>query len=344
MQSGQPAKGLIVGNSGHSGAGYAVSSSQAVASRRQYQWWRETVSDTHLGWDLPARREARFSGRIAQHRLGQMQLLVCSCDPCNGNRGKAHLARADEAYYGILYLLRGRERLVQGGADIDLRAGFFTLWDSTRPIDFTVPDLLQKITLLIPQHILDAALPAARHLAGQVIDGRQGVGALFATHLRALVRETRDGAPEATDPILRATFDLLAAAFKPAAAGLGGGSGDMLRARIRDFILSRLGDPELEPGMVATALGVSLRHLHRVFAAGGCPLDRWIWRQRLERCRQDLVNLPREPVSQIAFRWGFSDAAHFSRAFRDQFSVTPTQFRRLGDMAVAPGLVTNLPH
>ena len=340
----QPGKGAVIGDSGQKGAGYAVSSSQAVTAQRQYQWWRETVSDTHLGWDLPARRDAAFSGRIAQHRLGEMQLLVCDCDPCNGNRGKAHLARADEAYYGILYLLRGRERLVQGGSDIDLRAGFFTLWDSTRPIDFTVPDPLQKITLLIPQHLLEAALPAARHLTGQAIDGRQGVGALFATHLRALVRETRDGAPEATDPILRATFDLLAAACKPAASGLGSGPGDLLRVRIRDFILSRLGDPELEPGMIAAALGVSLRHLHRVFAAGGCPLDRWIWRQRLERCRQDLLNRPPEPVSQIAFRWGFSDAAHFSRAFRGQFGVTPTQFRRLPDASMLPGLGARLPH
>jgi AraC-like DNA-binding protein len=322
----------------------AVSSSQTVAAQRQYQWWREAVSDTHLGWDLPARRESRFSGRIAQQRLGEMQMLICACDPCQGARGKAHLARADDAYYGILYLLRGRERLVQGNTDIDLRSGFFTLWDSTRPIGFEVPTALQKITLLIPQRLLDAALPSARHLAGQVIDGRQGVGALFATHLRALARETRDGAPGATDPISRATFDLLAAAFSPAAAELGGGAGELLRARIRDFILGRLGDPELEPGMIAAALGLSLRHLHRVFAAGGCPLDRWIWRQRLERCRQDLLNLPLEPVSQIAFRWGFSDAAHFSRSFRGQYGLTPRQLRRQGDVLPPPDPAARLPH
>lgn len=302
------------------------SSSHSVAPQRQYAWWRETVSDTHLGWDLPARRDAVFAGSIAQQPLGQSQLLLCSCDPCNGSRRRPQLARADEAYYGILYLLRGRERLVQAGHEIDLATGYFTLWDSTRPLDFVVPDRLQKITLLVPQKTLDAALPQARNLTGRAIDGRTGIGALFATHLRALARETRDGMP-ATESVLRATFDLLSAALLPAEVGEGGHYGEAIRARIRDFILARLGDPELEPEMIATAIGLSLRQLHRVFAGGGATIERWIWRQRLERCRQDLLLQPKVAISQVAFRWGFSDAAHFSRTFRAQFGTTPSHYR-----------------
>jgi AraC-like DNA-binding protein len=305
------------------------SSSQAVAPQRQYAWWREAVSDTHLGWDLPSRRETVFAGRIAQQRLGPLQLLLCSCDPCNGSRQRPQLARSDEAYFGILYLLRGRERLVQAGRDIDLAPGFFTLWDSTRPIDFHVPDPLQKITLLVPQRVLEAALPQARHLTGQAIDGRQGVGALFTTHLRALLREGRDGLAIA-EPIMRATFDLLAAALQPAEAGEGGGYGEAVRGRIRDYILQHLTDPALDPEMIANGMGLSLRQLHRIFAGGGATLERWIWQQRLERCRQDLLLEPKLPVSQIAFRWGFSDAAHFSRAFRGQFGTTPSQCRAKG--------------
>jgi AraC-like DNA-binding protein len=305
------------------------SSSQSVALSRQYAWWRETVSDTHLGWELPARRETAFAGRIAQQRLGPLQLLLCSCDPCSGSRHRAQLAQADEAYFGVLYLLRGRERLVQAGRDVDLAPGFFTLWDSTRPIDFQVPDPLQKITLLVPQRVLEAALPQARYLTGQAIDGRQGVGALFTTHLRALLREARDGLAT-TDPVLRATFDLLAAALRPAEVGAADGYGEAVRGRIRNDILRHLADPGLNPEMIANRMGLSLRQLHRIFAGGGVTIERWIWQQRLERCRQDLLAQPKLPVSQIAFRWGFSDAAHFSRAFRGQFGTTPTLFRTRG--------------
>jgi AraC-like DNA-binding protein len=310
------------------------SSSHSVAPQQQYAWWRETVSDTHLGWDLPAKREAAFAGRIAQQSLGQSQLLLCSCDPCTGSRRRPQLAQAGEAYYGILYLLRGRERLVQAGRDIDLAPGFFTLWDSTRPIDFAVPDRLQKMTLLVPQKMLDAVLPEARNLTGRAIDGRTGIGALFATHLRALARETRDGMP-AAEPVLRATFDLLAAALQPAEAEMGSPYGEAIRGRIRDFILANLGDPELEPEMIATAIGLSLRQLHRVFAGGGATIERWIWHQRLERCRQDLLLLPKAAISQIAFRWGFSDAAHFSRSFRAQYGMTASRYRLTAGMAAS---------
>ena len=33
-------------------------------------------------------------------------------------------------------------------------------------------------------------------------------------------------------------------------------------------------------------------------------------------------------ISDVAFRWGFNDAGHFSRAFKDQFGVTPREYRQ----------------
>ena len=34
------------------------------------------------------------------------------------------------------------------------------------------------------------------------------------------------------------------------------------------------------------------------------------------------------PVGAVAGRWGFLDAAHFSRSFRDAFGVSPSDWRR----------------
>jgi AraC-like DNA-binding protein len=33
-------------------------------------------------------------------------------------------------------------------------------------------------------------------------------------------------------------------------------------------------------------------------------------------------------IGEIAFSWGFSDLSHFSRRFRDQFGMTPSEARR----------------
>ncbi|MEV4179337.1 helix-turn-helix domain-containing protein [Nonomuraea sp. NPDC049709] len=56
----------------------------------------------------------------------------------------------------------------------------------------------------------------------------------------------------------------------------------------------------------------------------------WVRRRRLERCRQDLRDPAQQdrPVAAIGARWGFLSAAHFSRAFRDAYGVSPGESRR----------------
>jgi AraC-like DNA-binding protein len=36
------------------------------------------------------------------------------------------------------------------------------------------------------------------------------------------------------------------------------------------------------------------------------------------------------PIGDIAYRFGFSDAARFSHAFRKRFGVSPSEYRRQG--------------
>jgi AraC-like DNA-binding protein len=59
------------------------------------------------------------------------------------------------------------------------------------------------------------------------------------------------------------------------------------------------------------------------------PLGHTIWAQRLEACRRELGD-PQQghrSISDIAFGWGFNDAAHFSRAFRERFGLSPREWR-----------------
>lgn len=58
-------------------------------------------------------------------------------------------------------------------------------------------------------------------------------------------------------------------------------------------------------------------------------LSRLIWKMRLDACRRDLADprLRDRSVSDIAFSWGFNNAAHFSRSFRDEYGVSPREWR-----------------
>jgi AraC-like DNA-binding protein len=102
-----------------------------------------------------------------------------------------------------------------------------------------------------------------------------------------------------------------------------------LRPRIEHFIETHLPEPSLNPAVIAESVGISVRHLHRIFAAKGCTVTEWIRERRLERCRSDLADpcLRERSITDVAFFWGFSDSAHFSHCFRQEFGVSPRQFR-----------------
>ena len=127
---------------------------------------------------------------------------------------------------------------------------------------------------------------------------------------------------------------LLALLRGPAAAGAEAGGATAAQAallhRIHQSIERQLDDPDLTPARAAEALGISERYLHRLFEGTGSSFAQTLRERRLLRSRLDLSN-PAEAhgtVSEIAFRCGFADAAHFSRAFRDRFGLSPRAFRQ----------------
>ena len=100
-------------------------------------------------------------------------------------------------------------------------------------------------------------------------------------------------------------------------------------ARIKRCIDARLDDPALSVGVLAAELGMSASQIHRVFKSEPLTLSQYIWDRRLEACSRDLLD-PREAgraVGEIAYGRGFSDAAHFSRAFRERFGCSPRDWR-----------------
>ncbi|MDZ4212618.1 MAG: helix-turn-helix domain-containing protein, partial [Methylotenera sp.] len=55
---------------------------------------------------------------------------------------------------------------------------------------------------------------------------------------------------------------------------------------------------------------------------------------RLEKCRKEILEYPYEPLSVIAFKWGFNDMSHFSRAFKKRFGMRPTELKRYASEAI----------
>ncbi|MET7755881.1 helix-turn-helix domain-containing protein [Streptomyces sp. NPDC005389] len=97
----------------------------------------------------------------------------------------------------------------------------------------------------------------------------------------------------------------------------------------KDLANRRLADPGLSPAMLARELNVSVRTLHRAFAAVGEQVTTYIRHRRLHEARLALAQPSgRLSVSELAAHWQFADGSHFTRAFKKRYGQTPTEYAR----------------
>ena len=105
---------------------------------------------------------------------------------------------------------------------------------------------------------------------------------------------------------------------------------DLQRARVKKYIESKLDDPDLSLETIAEACSMSLRSLHRAFAADPAgSVSKYLWTRRLNRCAVDLRDRTQvhRQVTDICFTWGFNSTSHFSRMFKEQFGASPRDYR-----------------
>ncbi|WP_420717566.1 helix-turn-helix transcriptional regulator [Emcibacter sp.] len=70
--------------------------------------------------------------------------------------------------------------------------------------------------------------------------------------------------------------------------------------------------------------------LYKVFSETGHTVAGYIRQQRLINARVELGKPSAQDISitVLAFRCGFNDTSHFSKAFRQEFGISPSECRQ----------------
>ncbi|GGV46139.1 hypothetical protein GCM10010293_54380 [Streptomyces griseoflavus] len=102
-----------------------------------------------------------------------------------------------------------------------------------------------------------------------------------------------------------------------------------LTLRIKHYIREHLSDPDLSAARIAAAHGISVRHLYAVLSRAGISLGDWIRARRLDACKRELAGPAgrSRTVAAIGRSWGFTNATHFSRVFKDAYGMPPRAWR-----------------
>ena len=287
-----------------------------------FEEWREQMS-AGAGLEVASEfvGDFRISGQGTP--LGPVDLQVKSFRSAVARRLRG--TAVDDRTYQIVLPLRGSLRASWGGREAEVGAGDLYADDMARAdrYEFSAPDeqgLFEMVVIGVPKALLPRN---ARHeqLLGQRMSGTEGPGAL----LRGFITELVNGKGRFVD--LATVF--LSCPDGDGTINPGERNRNALTLEIKRFIQVNLADTELSPRLIAAAHHISVSYLHRLFQEQESSVAAWIKIRRLERVRRDLADpmLAGIPIHGIAARWGFPDAAGFSRSFRAAYGMPAKDFR-----------------
>jgi AraC-like DNA-binding protein len=301
---------------------------------RRLAAWADVLADTHLAFDVLASPGAssEFRGAVIRRRLGDLTLVDCAATPFIGHRSDAVIEggleqRRHESIVGFQFVGRGVEVVREGGRELAVSAGDVVLWDGLQPTDVEIVESFYKRTLIFPR---DRVLALCPRLAEQEVfpslDGN-GPARLLVRYMNALVLELPRLDEPARAAAAGAALELLRGAIEPTLPTTRAATRAAMRAEIGRYVRTHLQDATLGPASIAHAYSMSIRALHALFEDVEESVAGLVRSERLARCMEDLRRPSGGSVTEIAFRWGFSDAAHFSRLFKRAFGATPSVVR-----------------
>jgi AraC-like DNA-binding protein len=302
----------------------------SVAS--SFEHWKQLVAESFVPLAARTSDVDGFRGQMRSRVLDRMSIVEVSGSSYEVNRTQALIAEAGERYFKLNLQLEGTGILVQDNREALLRPGDLAIYDTNRPYTLAFEEAARTMVVMFPCDALSLPTDYVGQLAAVRMPGSTGLSGIVGNFIRQLsenleVLSGPSGSRLATNALdlvstmLHAEMDIAPDRMKPQM---------LLATSAREYIEANLSDPQLSPASIASAHFISTRHLHNVFHESGTTVASWIRSRRLDGAQRELKDPLHagKPVGAVAANWGFLDAAHFSRTFRDAFGVSPSDWRR----------------
>lgn len=287
-------------------------------------------SQAHLSatWHV-ARPSPATTAQLAHAAADDLALLQMRARGLAGAFSAQEQAEGCGLLFGVMFMTQGGQSIRMNRSSVALAAGDVAIWRSDVSCDFETHEGVEKLQVLIPGEIMHqhwpCLVPDSAHLE---VKAHSALTALSRGFLESLWRQKDYLSPAELHAAIHAAIDLLEKGQHIAPAR--SRHPDRLTP-ILQFLDEALADPALSPSTIAQQFGYSLRSLHALFARHGKTVSCEIRERRLERCRLALTSLnPEASISDLAMRWGFLDASHFSKLFKARYGMGPRAYRGRG--------------
>jgi AraC-like DNA-binding protein len=297
-------------------------------------YWNDLVAEVFSPMETQAVRPDEFEAEVRYTPLGRMGLANAISEPAQVHRLAKHVARSREQHYFLHTQIDGKLLVEQDGKEALLTQGDLVLTDSAQPYSLSYAEPCSTLVLIIPPEEIKRRLPSVDDLLGVKLSGRKGLSHTTSVMLRSVWERVREGdefPPDVGERIGASLLDVFATSWIDTAGVRIAESATSLsrRIRIKRYIEANLRDPELTARSVAAAFGISPRYLHIIFSNEVETVSNYILRRRLEECGKQLADKMwrRRTITEVAFGWGFNNATHFARVFKDHYGLAPRDYR-----------------
>lgn len=308
-----------------------------ISAHERFDAFHSVISDTFCPMSCQESSDwgREFSGAVRSEQLGALGFAAVKSSPLDVYRRRTDIGRANDSAYLVKVQVEGEGLVQQFGREAHLTPGDFTLCLSTEPYELHFAREYSQVVLSVPQDLLDECVQQPSQHLGVRMDSTVGANGLFSQFVTSIA-----GRLDSMDGLLAQrleanVIDLLATTLGYAQEAQkrdllsAGVKGEYIH-RIKHFIRRNLDDERLSPDWIAAAHHISTRYLHMLFETESVSISRYVQQLRLESCRAALgdPSFAGHSVSEIAYRFGFKDASHFSRTFKNEFGETPARYRK----------------
>lgn len=308
---------------------YASYSTHLLPQAERQAYWQEIIDSAYFPLELSFRNPSKFHASLSQLQLSNISISYLSSSSMCFDRSQKQIDDS-EPYFLITLPVKNNVFFSQSNHNILCQPDAFILERSDLPYRFSYEKENALWVIRIALSELKAKLRDPERYLYMQFDRRQGVGAMFFDFLQSVVNQSFYTDSSCIQPFSNQLVDLLVLALKNDDRVILSNEENIRSAHllnIERFVKINMCNPELSPDMIAKSCGISTRYLHKLFKDSDQTVCQWIKELRLQSAMNEIKTNRATTLAEIAYRWGFSDQAHFCRLFKSRFNCTPREIR-----------------
>ncbi|WP_027578017.1 helix-turn-helix domain-containing protein [Bradyrhizobium sp. Ai1a-2] len=295
---------------------------------KQVQCWTDALTDLCGRFDVDPMDAASLEARVNYTTVSRLKLCQIEVSQHRIAHINARSKLSDHPYIKILFQTHGVSYFEQDGRHFELVPGDCLAYDVSSPHTIISPSLTRHEVVIVPKALLQERGFRSTRMPACKLSARSGTGRIAYDFVHAAFSEASRLSPYNAMGVADSLIDLLLLPLREAETTFNHGGAEATYIRAQFFIREHLRDPDLCIDQISTALGCTKRYLHMLFSERGMTVSDYIWRARLQHCREELEAQPGKTITDVAFSWGFSSSSHFSRVFRKYFGIVPSAVHR----------------